>query len=216
MPRRHQKLAFILLLATLPLLPQPRESTLAPTPPMGWNSWDSWGMTIDEAGVRASAEYMAQHLRSYGWQYVVVDGGWFIPKADLGAKPGSAHFTLTADGRYMPAPDRFPSAANGGGFKPLADYAHSLGLKFGIRLIRGIPREAVANDVPIADSAWHAADLPTHPIPAHGTRITSASGRASPAKRTTTPWRGASRAGASTSSRSTASRTIPTKLTKSA
>ncbi|MGA3023768.1 MAG: DUF5597 domain-containing protein [Bryobacteraceae bacterium] len=152
MPRQHSKLAFILLLAALPLPAQPTES-LAPTPPMGWNSWDAWGMTIDEAGVRATADYMAQHLKSYGWQYVVVDEGWFIPKQ------AGAPFTLTADGRYTPAPDRYPSAANGGGFKPLADYVHSLGLKFGIHLVRGIPREAVANNVPIADSAWRAADV---------------------------------------------------------
>ena len=153
MPRPHRNLAFILLLATLPLLAQPTESPLAPTPPMGWNSWDAWGMTIDEAGVRTTAEYMAQHLKSYGWQYVVVDEGWFIPKQ------ANAHFTLTADGRYTPSPDRYPSAANGAGFKPLADYVHSLGLRFGIHLVRGVPREAVANNVPIADSAWRAADV---------------------------------------------------------
>jgi hypothetical protein len=152
MPRQHWKLALIAILAALSLLAQQPDAALAPTPPMGWNSWDAWGMTIDETGARATAEYMAQHLKSYGWQYVVIDEGWFIPKQ------ANAPFTLTPDGRYIPAPDRYPSTANGAGFRPLADYIHSLGLKFGIHLVRGIPRSAVANNAPIADSAWRAAD----------------------------------------------------------
>ena len=153
MPSQHWKFALFPILAALSLLAQQPEATLAPTPPMGWNSWDAWGMTIDESGVRATADYMAQNLKSYGWQYVVIDEGWFIPK-----QPDTP-FDLTPDGRYTPAPDRYPSAANGAGFKPLADYIHSLGLKFGIHLVRGIPKSAVANNVPIADSAWHAADV---------------------------------------------------------
>jgi hypothetical protein len=152
MPRPHTNPVVIFLIAALPVLAQPAESSLAPAPPMGWNSWDSWGMTIDESGVRAEAGYMAQHLKNYGWQFIVVDEGWFIPKQP------KAPNTLTADGRYSPAPDRYPSAANGAGFKPLAGYIHSLGLKFGIHLVRGIPREAVAGNVSIAGSAWHAAD----------------------------------------------------------
>ena len=121
MPRLPLILA-ILLLAAMPAFSQ----DLAPTPPMGWNSWDSWGMSIDEAGVRAEADYMAQHLKSYGWQYVVIDEGWFIPKQ------AGAPFTLTPNGQFTPSPDRYPSAANGAGLKPLGDYVHSLGLKFGI------------------------------------------------------------------------------------
>ena len=147
MPRLLAILAF-LLFATFPGFAQ-----LAPTPPMGWNSWDSWGMSIDETGVRAEADFMAKHLKSYGWEYVVIDEGWFIPKQ------ANAPFTLTPDGRYTPSPDRYPSAANGAGFKPLGDYIHSLGLKFGIHLVRGIPKQAVADNVPIADSAWHASDV---------------------------------------------------------
>jgi len=155
----HMTRATLVLLAAMPLLAQdPAPSQLlAPTPPMGWNSWDAWGMTIDEAGVRATADSMAQHLKKFGWQYVVIDEGWFIPKADLGPHPNSARFTMDA-GRYVPTPDRYPSAANGAGFKPLADYIHSLGLKFGIHLVRGINRAAVTQNVAIADSDFHAAD----------------------------------------------------------
>ena len=61
-------------------------------------------------------------------------------------------------GRFLPATNRFPSATNRQGFKPLADYVHSLGLKFGIHIIRGIPREAVDKNLPIANSSFHAAE----------------------------------------------------------
>jgi alpha-galactosidase len=130
---------------------------LAPTPPMGWNSWDSYGMTITEAEYKANAEWMARHLKPFGWRYAVVDEGWYIQNPESGGKP-AWQFTLDTEGRFLPAPNRFPSAANHAGFKPLADYVHSLGLKFGFHIIRGIPREAVAKNLPIAGSSYHAAD----------------------------------------------------------
>jgi len=129
---------------------------LAPTPPMGWNSWDSYGRTISEAQFKANARWMAKHLKRFGWQYVVIDEGWYLPNPE--SNPPDYKFTLSADGRFMPAPFRFPSAANNAGFMPLADYTHSLGLKFGIHILRGIPRQAVAMNLPIADSAYHAQD----------------------------------------------------------
>ena len=146
--------AFILLSALLlPLTAQ----ELAPTPPMGWNSWDSYGLTITESEFKTNADWMAKHLKSFGWQYAVVDEGWYLQNPASAGKP-AWQFTLDTDGRFTPALNRFPSAASGAGFKPLADYVHSLGLKFGIHLIRGIPREAVAKNLPIAGSSYHAAD----------------------------------------------------------
>ena len=50
----------------------------APTPPMGWNSWDCFGPTVTEAEVKANADYMASHLKEYGWKYVVVDIRWYV------------------------------------------------------------------------------------------------------------------------------------------
>ena len=151
------KLVLVLLaLVTLnvPLIAD--DALLAPTPPMGWNSWDSYGQTITEAPFRANAAWMSKHLKRFGWQYVVVDEGWYIlnPSAD----PTEFHHAMSDDGRFIPAPARFPSAVNGAGFKPLADYIHSLGLKFGIHIIRGIPRQAVAKNLPIAGSSFHAAE----------------------------------------------------------
>jgi len=130
---------------------------LAETPPMGWNSWDSYALGINEQEFKANADWMAQHLKRLGWQYVVVDEGWFLQNPESGGKP-SWEYTLDSASRYVPASNRFPSAANNAGFKPLADYVHSLGLKFGLHIVRGISREAVAKNTPIADSPYHAAE----------------------------------------------------------
>ncbi len=129
---------------------------LALTPPMGWNSWDSYGRTLTEAQFKANAVWMSEHLKRFGWEYMVIDEGWYIPNPE--SDPKDYRFLLTEDGRFVPVPVRFPSAVNNAGFKPLADYVHSLGLKFGIHIIRGIPREAVARNLPIADSPFHAQD----------------------------------------------------------
>ena len=125
---------------------------LAPTPPMGWNSWDSFGTTVTEAEVRANADYMARHLKAYGWQYIVVDIQWSEPNPKThGYRPG-ADLVMDPYGRLIPAPNRFPSSADGKGFKPLADYVHGLGLKFGIHIMRGIPRRAVDAGLPVYHS----------------------------------------------------------------
>jgi alpha-galactosidase len=128
---------------------------LAATPPMGWNSWDSYGLTINESEYKANADWMAQRLKQFDWQYAVVDEGWFLQNPESGGKP-AWEYALDAEGRYVPAANRFPSAANGAGFKPLADYVHGLGLKFGLHIIRGIPRQAVTRNLPINASAFHA------------------------------------------------------------
>ena len=132
--------------------------TLALTPPMGWNSWDGYGTTINEDQFKANALWFASHLKPYGWQYVVVDMEWFVtnPRAEGNSK--DSLFSLDANGRYTPAVGRFPSSAGDAGLKPLADFAHSLGLKFGIHILRGIPKQAVEKNLPIAGSAYHAAD----------------------------------------------------------
>ncbi len=136
-----------------------RAADVAPTPPMGWNSYDSFGTDINEAQFRANALWMSQHLARYGWRYAVIDAEWFVPHpmASGSGAPG-ATFAIDKYGRYVPDVTRFPSAANGAGFKPLADYVHSLGLKFGFHILRGIPREAVAQNLPIEGSPYTAAE----------------------------------------------------------
>ncbi len=133
-------------------------SPLATTPPMGWNSWDGYGTTINEAQVKANANWMAEHLKPFGWQYVVVDMEWFVSNPTAEGNSRTFQYSLDKYGRYTPALNRFPSAANDAGFKPLADYVHSLGLRFGIHILRGIPKQAVVNKTPIADSSYSTAD----------------------------------------------------------
>ncbi|MBQ7519388.1 MAG: glycoside hydrolase family 27 protein [Clostridia bacterium] len=125
---------------------------IAQYPPMGWNSWDCYGAAVTEATVRANADYMAKYLKKCGWEYVVVDIQWYQPTASSHAYEPFSRLNMDACGRLLPAENRFPSAANGRGFKPLADYVHSLGFKFGIHILRGLPRMAAHERLPIADS----------------------------------------------------------------
>lgn len=122
---------------------------IAKTPPMGWNSWDCYGAAVTETIVRQNAEYMAKHLKPYGWEYVVVDIEWYQPTASTHDYQAFSDLVMDDFGRLQPAVNRFPSAANGAGFKPLADYIHSLGLKFGIHIMRGLPRMAAHRHLPI-------------------------------------------------------------------
>ncbi|MBQ6712499.1 MAG: hypothetical protein IJN28_01755, partial [Selenomonadales bacterium] len=125
---------------------------IAKTPPMGWNSWDCYGPAVNEATVRANAEFMAKHLKQYGWDYIVVDIQWSQPTATNHDYHPFTELCMDEYSRLIPAENRFPSSAGGKGFAPLAEYVHSLGLKFGIHIMRGIPRQAVHQNTPIKGS----------------------------------------------------------------
>jgi alpha-galactosidase len=156
-------------------------ASVAPTPPMGWNSWDSYGLTITESQFRANVKIEADALKPFGYDYAVIDEGWFFFNPEDRNKPDTLHYAIDPNGRYVPVPARFPSVAGTLAeclnctdltqpmpklaatirettFKPLADWVHSQGLKFGIHIVRGIPRASVERNLPIADSAFHAAD----------------------------------------------------------
>ncbi len=120
--------------------------------PMGWNSWDCYGTMVDEETVKKNADYMAKHLKQYGWEYIVIDMQWYEPNASGHAYNDFANLCIDEYSRLIPAENRFPSSANGQGFKPLADYIHSLGLKFGLVMMRGIPRQAAYNRYKILNS----------------------------------------------------------------
>jgi alpha-galactosidase len=123
---------------------------LAKTPPMGWNSYCAYSTAITESQFRANAEVLARRLRPFGYEYAVMDMGWYQPApAKMSGVYGGPAVTMDKWGRFLPAVNRFPSAANGKGLRPLADFVHSLGLKFGIHIMRGIPREAVRRNLPL-------------------------------------------------------------------
>ncbi len=135
--------------------------TLKPalTPPLGWNSWDCYGTTITEDEVLANARFMAEHLAPFGWDTVVIDADWSDPEALSQGYNEEAVLCIDGFGRLLPDPGRFPSSADGAGFGPLAAEIHALGLRFGIHIMRGIPRCAVAANTPIRGHDARAADV---------------------------------------------------------
>ncbi|MEO7934393.1 MAG: glycoside hydrolase family 27 protein [Chthoniobacterales bacterium] len=139
--------------------PGPDYHAWAATPPMGWNSWDAFGTTLNETQAKAQADVMADKLLSHGWNFFTVDIQWYEPASKGFGYRKNAKLSMDAYGRLVPAVEKFPSAANGAGFKPLADYVHAKGLKFGIHLMRGIPRQAVTQNTPILGSNARAADI---------------------------------------------------------
>src|ERR1700738_3788617 len=131
----------ILLLTVLRIAAE--DKALAPTPPMGWNSWDSYGLTVNEAQFRANMVVIAGQPKEFGWQYVGVEEGWYLENPENAPIPEALRYTINSQGQYEPAPNRFPTSEFGGGFKPLSDAVHKNGLKFGIPIIRGIPKRTV-------------------------------------------------------------------------
>lgn len=140
-----------------------KHTDIALTPPMGWNSWDSYGASVTEAEIRGNAEYMAAHMLPFGWEYIVCDIQWYEPGAVSSAYRPFVPLEMDAYSRLIPAPNRFPSSADGQGFRPLADYIHSLGLRFGIHILRGIPRQAVHQNTPILGTTATAREI-AHPF----------------------------------------------------
>ena len=153
----------------------------AKTPPMGWNSWDCYGAGVTEKELIENADFMAEKLKPFGWEYVVCDIQWFEPKAKGNDYNCFADLVMDEYGRLLPAENRFPSAPlpkeyfcgvkkesgsagdEPAGFKALADYVHSKGLKFGIHILRGIPRQAVTLDLPVKGSRFTARQI-AHPF----------------------------------------------------
>ena len=156
---RLEWLTLVLFLVAGPVFGADTE--VAALPPMGWNSYDTYGDSVTEREIMANARYMSERLRAYGWEYIVVDYRWYDPGArsgDLNHDRLGAALTADSFGRLLPAPNRFPSAAGAGGFGGLAARVHALGLKFGIHVMRGIPRQSVKANTPIEGSRFHAAD----------------------------------------------------------
>jgi alpha-galactosidase len=116
---RHRARALFLLgllfaAATAGASAQHMDGRLAPTPPMGWNSWNHFGCNVSSKLIRETADAMvASGMKDAGYRYVVIDDCWQVDRG--------------ADGRIVADPERFPE-----GMKALADYVHTKGLLFGI------------------------------------------------------------------------------------
>ena len=132
---------------------------------MGWNSWDAYGFTINEDDFKANAMVLSG-IKEFGWQYAVIDEGWYM-RDPFGKTLEARKYLWNGNGILIPDPARFPSSAGGQGFRPLADWLHHQGLKFGIHIVRGIPRQVVKDNLPIAGTSFTAADVAdtTSPCP---------------------------------------------------
>jgi alpha-galactosidase len=148
---------------------------------MGWNSWDAYGLTITEPSFRANATVLKQKLLPFGWNYAVIDEGWFFENPNDRDKPDTLRYAIDPYGRYVPVPARFPSAVSttapppvdssakgpiklsatieDTSFTALGSWVHAQGLKFGIHIVRGIPRASVERNLPIQGSSFHAQDV---------------------------------------------------------
>ncbi len=132
---------------------------LAPTPPLGWNSWDCFGMSITEAELLDNARVLREKLYAAGFRYVVMDAGWFNPQPELARKDQTPAVELDDFGRLRPVLSRFPSATNGHGLSGVARALHAQDLRFGVHMMRGIPRAAVERNTPILGTSFRARDI---------------------------------------------------------
>ncbi len=178
MMKRSSVLTLSACAVLLPLAAYSQASKQQPAarPPMGWNSWDSYGLTITEAQFRDNVRVQRDKLKPFGWRYAVIDEGWFFQNPESRPHPEALQYQFDAFGRYAPVPARFPSAAakintattdhdgqstidaGNRGFIELGRWVHAQGLQFGIHIVRGIPRESTRLNSPIADSTFHAED----------------------------------------------------------
>ena len=143
----------------------------------GVEQWDAYGLTITEVQFRANVDVLKTKLMPFGWQYAVIDEGWFLENPKARGTPEKLIYAIDAHGRYVPVPARFPSAgatppANAAtpppnslgatveetSFVALAQWVHAGGLKFGIHIVRGIPRASTERNLPIENSGFHAQD----------------------------------------------------------
>ena len=131
------------------ITPVLHKKALAPRPPLGWNSYDSYRNEIGEEETLRNLDVFARKLAPSGYQYFVIDLGWYSETACV---PGSLRpwgndpfdFSLDANGYPVGSRTFFPN-----GIKPIADRAHKLGVKFGLHMMRGMIRKAWEFNLPV-------------------------------------------------------------------
>lgn len=140
-----------------------KERMLASTPPMGWNSFDSYSCHLYEEVALKELEVFIDTYAPYGYEYYVIDNGWFAEherivgegyRLPMRQHAKASDVRINGYGIVQPSKEGFPN-----GFKPLVDKLHSNGLKFGLHLMRGIPRKAVEQNTPIQGTPYHAQDI---------------------------------------------------------
>lgn len=115
-------------------------------PYLGWNSFDSYGSRINHEQAMSNLKVFIDKMKPAGYEYFVLDAGWYTVTGQ--------DDRVDEYGRLLPSEELFPE-----GFKPLADYAHQHGVKFGIHMMRGIPRHVVKRNLPVMGTDVRAADI---------------------------------------------------------
>lgn len=131
----------------------------APTPPLGWNSFQSYGVYFHDQAAHKNIDAMARLLKPYGYEYFVIDNGWFgeyklEDGTNFPAEKHASDVNINEYGFFMPSRTYFPN-----GFRALIKKCHDKGLKFGVHLMRGIPRKAYELNLPIKGTAYRARDI---------------------------------------------------------
>ena len=135
------------------------------TPPRGWNSYDCYLGCVNETQVIQNAQAVVKYLKDYGYEYIVIDGGWALNETGKqntnGVGLADTVHSIDKYGRPQPYPGKYPHASDGSGFKWLADQIHSMGLKFGIWVGRGITEAAINANTPVygTNGTVHAKDI---------------------------------------------------------
>ena len=123
------------------------------TPVLGWSTWSFIRMHPTAAKVEAQASAMRDSgLQKVGYEYINLDDFWY-------ECPSSAGPNVDSYGRWVTDASKFPAQGDTNGIKAVADYIHSLGLKFGIYTTPGISKQAVAKNTPIKGSQYTAAQI---------------------------------------------------------
>jgi hypothetical protein len=153
-----RKLLFLLCAGSLSGC-TPAEPPLAPTPPMGWNSYDAYGTYCHEQACYDNLKVFVEKFKPLGYDYFVIDGGWYIeyeffsgtilPTADKGH-----NVNINEYGYFIPSKCYFPN-----GIKGIADECHKNGVKFGVHILRGMPRKAFELDTPVKGTTYTARDI---------------------------------------------------------
>ncbi len=122
----------------------------AEKPPLGWNSFDSYRSDLRADQALQMIDIMANEYLPYGYEYFVMDAGWYVTKNPLKHKG----MGLESFGMCVVNPERFPN-----GIKVLINHAHKKGLKFGVWMMRGISKEAVRQNLPIPGTKYFSRDI---------------------------------------------------------
>jgi hypothetical protein len=154
-----KKIPVILFLLISFFVKGQEEFNIAQKPLLGWNSFDSYAVYLHEKAAYENLEAFVSKLKPHGYEYFVIDAGWFgefelVPGTLFPAEKHAKKVSIDEFGRLEPSKTYFPN-----GIKPIVEKAHQQGVKFGIHLMRGIPRIAVEHNTPVLGTKYFARDI---------------------------------------------------------